>query len=269
MKWSQEGKKKLQRVPFFIRRMVKKKVEDYAKENSIEIIRPEHLDLLKERFMKNQANDLKGYSVDTCLGADGCPNRTLPPTDIADELEKFFEKQRVREFLLKKLNGKLKMHNEFRVSISFCPNACSRPQIVDLGLIGAVVPEIKRPNSCNMCRACVKVCREEAIKIGEKGPEIDIEKCLYCGSCIKVCKEGVLNAKKTGFRCLVGGKLGRHPQLGHELPIIFSDKEIYKITKKIVSFFKTNCQKGERLGTIISQKGLSTFYKAIDIPKKG
>ena len=32
------------------------------------------------------------------------------------------------------------MHHEFRVSLSACPNACSRPQIVDIGLIGAVTP---------------------------------------------------------------------------------------------------------------------------------
>ncbi len=265
MKWSPEGKKKLQRVPFFIRRMVKKKVEEYASENSIDVIGPEHLDLLKERFMKNQAQELKGYSVETCLGADGCPNRNLPSTDLADKLEHFLKTQGLKDFLLKRLDGKLKIHNEFRVSISFCPNSCSRPQIVDLGFIGAVVPVVKDSDSCDRCLACLKTCKEDAIILDER-PEIDLKKCLYCGSCIKVCKRGVLAVEKTGFRCLVGGKLGRHPQLGHELPIILSDEQAYEIAQKVLFFFKANCKKGERLGTILSQKGLASLYKAIDIP---
>ena len=63
----------------------------------------------------------------------------------------------------------MKMHHEFRVSISDCPNACSRPQIADLGLIGARRPRVT-DETCSQCGACVEVCREEAISLREGNP---------------------------------------------------------------------------------------------------
>ena len=53
---------------------------------------------------------------------------------------KLLESENLKEFLKERVKGPLKLHHEFRVSVSDCPNACSRPQIVDLGLIGALRP---------------------------------------------------------------------------------------------------------------------------------
>lgn len=124
-----------------------------------------------------------------------------------------------------KVQGPLKMHHEFRVSLSTCPNACSRPQIVDFGIIGALRPEISA-KPCTRCGACVEACQEKAILLEESpdGPVIDFDRCLACGQCLKVCPTKALAEGAKGYRVLVGGKLGRHPQLGRELSGIHSDQ---------------------------------------------
>ncbi len=269
MKWSPEAVSKIKRVPFFIRPMVKKKVEAYARENGISEIRVEHINTLKERFMKDQEDEIKGFSLDTCLGADGCKNRFLGETDIADRLENLLMAQDLKAFLKERIKGPLKMHNEFRVSISFCPNSCSRPQIVDIGLIGAVRPKLD-PEICDGCGACIKVCKENAITLNEKKvTRINEKKCLYCGSCIKACKNSAITRGKEGFRILVGGKLGRHPQLGLELDHIFSTTECIKAVEKVLSFYKKRASRGERLGALLDYEGLRALEEGLNIPFKG
>ena len=269
MRWSPEAAKKIKRVPFFIRPVVKKRVEAYARENGISEIRVEHIDALKERFMKDQEDEIKGFSLETCLGADGCKNRFLGETDIADRLENLLMAQDLKAFLKERIKGPLKMHNEFRVSISFCPNSCSRPQIVDIGLIGAVRPKLD-PEMCDGCKACLKVCKEDAIGFhGKKVARIHEERCLYCGSCIKACKAKAISTEKEGFRILVGGKLGRHPQLGLEVDHIFSPHECIKIVEKILLFYKERAKKGERLGALLDKEGIMALEEVINIPFKG
>jgi dissimilatory sulfite reductase (desulfoviridin) alpha/beta subunit len=68
------------------------------------------------------------------------------------------------KFLKERVGGHLRMHTEFRISISDCPNACSRPQIVDVGLIGACRPEVTGED-CTLCGECRQICRENAISL--------------------------------------------------------------------------------------------------------
>ena len=122
------------------------------------------------------------------------------------------DEKEIRSFLEERVDGPLKLHHEFRVSVSDCPNACSRPQIVDVGLIGARRPGV-REEPCTRCLACVETCREDAVEVSDDGrpPRIDSDKCVWCGQCIDVCPTGTLEEDAAGYRLLVGGKLGRHP----------------------------------------------------------
>ncbi len=270
MKWSKEAEKTMERVPFFIRKMVRKKVEAYARQQGVQLIKNEHIEACRQKFMKSMDKELKGYSVETCLGAKGCSNRTLSDsaTAIVDEIEEILQGLNMKEFLEKRLKHPLKVHNEFRVSISFCPNSCSRPQIVDVGFIGAVKPGVFQ-NECTMCGSCKEVCQEKAIILHENAVEIREDKCLYCGHCIEACPTGAIQKEKEGFRILVGGKLGRHPQLGLELPGIFANEDAIKTFKKIALFYKDNCVNGERLGVIVAQKGHDFIIDEFSLPSPG
>ncbi len=87
-------------------------------------------------------NELSGYQVETCSGPRGCPNRAVVCEGLAEEIEQRLAKQDLRSFLKRIVRGPLKIHHELRISVSDCPNACSRPQIADIGLIGALHPAI-------------------------------------------------------------------------------------------------------------------------------
>ena len=266
MRWSNHALKEMERVPFFIRKMVKKRVEELARQQGSELVVPDHLEACRQRFMKGQEQEVRGYRLEQCFGARDCANRVLGPTDIIERLEAFLNGQDLKEFLKEQVSGPLKMHHEFRVSVSFCPNACSRPQIVDFGLIGAVRPAVSE-SDCTMCRACVDECGEGAIVLDEgQAPVIDVGRCLCCGHCVRACPASTLEPALEGFRVMVGGKLGRHPRLAHELPGIFGDGDVMEIVEKVMDFYRSCSRNGERLGAVINRKGLEWLYDSIGIP---
>ncbi len=92
----------------------------------------------------------------------------------------------------KKRSWKLRFHHEFRISVSHCPNACSQPQIKDIGIIAATCPRAEDA-LCTGCRACVDICKEQAIALSEEPfPLIDTGACLGCGLCIPSCPAGCI-----------------------------------------------------------------------------
>jgi dissimilatory sulfite reductase (desulfoviridin) alpha/beta subunit len=54
---------------------------------------------------------------------------------------------------------------------------------------------------------------------GAEVPAVDRSKWVMCGKCVKVCPSGAMEEAEKGWRIMVGGKLGRHPQLGRELEL--------------------------------------------------
>jgi dissimilatory sulfite reductase (desulfoviridin) alpha/beta subunit len=95
------------------------------------------------------------------------------------------------------------------------------------------------------------VCKENAISLQQACPTLDASKCLACGHCIRVCPTGTLKEEATGYRLLVGGKLGRHPRLGAELPGIYDDETILEVVEDCLDHYQRHCSKGERFGAIL------------------
>ncbi len=258
MKWSSEAEEAVKRVPFFVRKMVRKRVEEETASQGGCEVTIEHVRNCKKRYLNNMEDEVKGFQVETCFGASGCPNRAIDDPGIAERIEGLLGKKNLKAFFKGKVKGQLKMHHEFRVSISDCPNACSRPQITDIGLIGACRPE-KSKEACSGCGACVEACRENAITLQGDGPIIDFDKCLSCGKCIASCPTGTLNPGEKGWRILVGGKLGRHPQFGVELNGIFSSDAALIAIERCVDFFMKHNVEGERFGEVINREGIKMF----------
>ncbi|MBI4765764.1 MAG: 4Fe-4S binding protein [Deltaproteobacteria bacterium] len=254
MKWSKEADQAVSRVPFFVRKRVRKKVEEEAERTGSRMVTLDHVQNSQKRFLSEMDQEVKGFQVETCFGPSGCPNRAVEGEGIAQELEQGLLKRDLKTFLKEKVQGPLKIHHEFRVSISCCPNACSRPQIVDFGIIGVSRPKIT-DEPCSQCRACIDVCKEEAVNLEEsaESPLIDFDKCLSCGQCISVCPTGTLQEVSQGFRVLVGGKLGRHPQLGKDLGKIYSKEEMLQVLNQYLDLYQSRNQRGERLGEILKR----------------
>jgi dissimilatory sulfite reductase (desulfoviridin) alpha/beta subunit len=252
--WTDEAKQNVSRVPFFVRKRVKKRVEEEADRCGAKKVTMEHVRTCQQRFLKNMEEEVKGYQVETCFGPSGCPNRAIVYESLPSEIEETLSRRKIREFLKARVEGPLKMHHEFRVAVSDCPNACSRPQIVDVGLIGACVPEITE-QVCSECGACVDSCKEKAVALKEERPVLDLSNCLTCGQCVRICPTGTLREGKKGYRILVGGKLGRHPRLGQELPRIFDPEEALRILDRCLDLYQQRCRSGERFGEILEQGG--------------
>lgn len=258
MKWSKEAEEAVSRVPFFVRKKVRKRVEEEAVLRKAAEVRLEHVNATRKKFLENMEKEVRGYQVETCFGTGGCPNRAVDDEDVAGKLEILLAAKKLREFLEKKVKGPLKMHHEFRVSVSCCPNACSRPQIVDIGLIGASEPAVTE-EPCSHCGLCVEACREGAVSMTENSdspPVIDREKCVTCGLCAKGCPAGTLAEGRSGYRILVGGKLGRHPQLGKELEGIYPLEEALEMVEKCLNHHLKHNLEGERFGELLNRAPL-------------
>lgn len=256
MKWTKEAEAGVARVPFFVRKRVRKRVESEALQQGSKEVTMEHVLTCQKRYLNNMEQEVEGYRVETCFGPSGCPNRAVTDEGIAERIEAMMATKDMRSFLKGKVKGPLKIHHEFRVSISDCPNACSRPQIADIGLIGASKPcPADRP--CTHCGACVDACREDAINFpdAEEFPVIDYDKCVSCGKCCKECPTGTLQEGQQGWRILIGGKLGRHPRLGKDLGQIFSRDEALTTVEKAVDYYMACTLEGERFGEVIDRAG--------------
>jgi len=261
-KWNSEAIKAISRVPFFVRKRVKKRVEEEAASCGANEVTIEHVRTCQKRFLNRMEDEVKGFQVETCFGPSGCSNRAVDSDALPQRLEKKISKRDLKAFLKRRVNGPLKMHHEFRVSISDCPNACSRPQIVDIGLIGACRPEVS-DEPCNQCGACQEICRENAISLKNSLPIVDYSRCLSCGQCLEACPTGTLQEDARGYRILVGGKLGRHPRLGTELPGIYELEEVLQVVDGCLDYYQSNCHGGERFGEILERNGVDWLEKEI------
>ncbi len=266
MIWTEEAEKAVSRAPFFVRKRVRQQVEKEAEEQGANRVLLKHVHACREKFLSGKAMEIKGFQIETCFGSSGCENRAADSSQLVEELEKLFVRRDIPGFLKKKVGGPLKMHHEFRISISDCPNACSRPQIVDIGIIGASRPGFS-DETCTECGACAAACREGAIQVSgnEERPAMDSDKCVQCGKCIEACPSGTLMEAAKGWRILLGGKLGRHPQLGRELEGIYSKEEVLAIVERCLGlYFKHNIA-GERFGAMLNRIGYDSI---IDMSEK-
>jgi dissimilatory sulfite reductase (desulfoviridin) alpha/beta subunit len=256
MKWTEEAEAAVKKVPFFVRKKVRLRVEKDAAERGKTTITLDDVNDTRQRFLSKMGSEIRGYQVDTCFGGGGCPNRCVSGDRLLERIEGFLKDEDLLGFLKKSVGGDLKFHHEFRVTIAECPNACSQPQIKDIGILGAVVPEVGA-ESCSLCGACVDVCKEGAVSLadGSDKPVIRMDACVFCGACVRVCPTGTLTAVKTGFRVMLGGRLGRHPRLAEEIGGVFSEDGVVDIVKRCVAFYKKHSRKGERFSVVLEREG--------------
>ena len=254
MKWSREAEDLISKVPFFVKKRVKRRVEEEAESRGAGFVTAEHVNICRNRFINKMEDEVKGFQVETCFSSGGCPNSIMDVAALSDRIEEILSMENIRGLLRQKVEGPLKFHHEFSISISGCPNACSRPQIADVGVIAVSTPAISDIN-CALCGECERVCRESAVSIDQGLPGIDESKCLLCAQCIKACPEEVLEEGKKGFKISIGGKLGRHPRLAMEIPGIFSAEETIENVNGIIKYYKEKSVKGERFGEVLEKNG--------------
>ena len=252
MDWTPDAETALKKVPFFVRKRVRARVEKDAAEAGKEVVSLADVKATQARYLASMKSEIKGYQLEACFGPSGCPNRAVISDSILEGIEELLKAEDLLSFLQQRVKGDLKFHHEFRITLADCPNACSQPQIKDIGVIGACTPALTH-EPCTQCEACVEACKEDAIALNHENecPKINLARCLHCGKCITVCPTGTIAEKQRGFRIQLGGKLGRHPQLASELPGIYTESQVLEIVKNCVRFYKKNSLHGERFAQIL------------------
>ncbi len=262
MEWTPEAKAAMHHVPFFVRKRVRARVEKEAVQAGKDRVTPVEVKATQARYLSGMQADLKGYQLDTCFGPSGCPNRAVVNDQLLARVETVLKAADLLSFLKSRVPGKLKFHHEFRVSLADCPNACSQPQIKDVGIIGAAVPETTA-EACSQCEACAASCPEQAIALAAESrpPGIDAGRCLNCGQCIRACPTGTIAEARRGFRVQLGGRLGRHPRLARELPGIFSEDQVIEILQGCLGFYKERSLHGERFSQLFQDGDFEAFSR--------
>ena len=263
MKWQPEAEEAIKKVPFFVRRRVRARVEKEAGEAGRSAVSLADVKATQARYLKNMQSEVKGYRLETCFGPSGCPNRAIDSGSLQARVEAVIQSAGLLDFLKQRVSGDLKFHHEFRVAIADWPNACSQPQIKDIGIIGACLPVVTGAE-CTGCEACVDACKENAIDIpAGTGPQIDGSACLSCGRCICVCPTETLAEGQSGYRVQLGGRLGRHPRLAMELPGIYSEDQVVQIVETCIDYYKRNSAKGERFARILTPAAFQALSRRI------
>lgn len=262
MKWTGEAEEAIGKVPFFVRKKVRARVEKEALADNKHQVTIAEVKLTQKRFLTNMSSEIKGYQLDNCFGVNGCPNRTVQADGLMKKLGALLETADLLTFLNDTVKGSLKFHHEFRVTVAECPNACSQPQIKDIGIIGASVPCITEED-CSQCGACVDACRDAAVLLTDdmEEPEIDFSACMKCGKCINACPTGTINKAEEGYRVLLGGKLGRHPRLGVEMDGLFNEDQVVEIVRKCIDWYRANSTGGKRFADLVYDKDPETLNR--------
>ena len=199
--------------------------------------------------------------MDICFGLSGCKNRAAVSDELFKGLEKILQKADIKSFLITQVGENLKLHHEFRVTVAECPNACSQPQIKDIGIIGAMTPAVVDVG-CTQCGQCTDICPDDAISI-DSAVSIDRKQCLACGKCIMVCPSGILFEGDKGYRIQLGGKLGRHPRLAKELPGIYKTQDVLTIVDVCLKIYKQKSRLGKRFSEIFSNADYIALVKRL------
>jgi len=147
--------------------------------------------------------------------------------------------------------------HKFKIALGGCPNNCVKPNLNDLGIIGAKVPQY----NAQLCRGCAK-CQMEAacpIKIArmENGKlAIDWEACNSCGRCVGKCPFHCADQAVYGWKVYVGGRWGKKVTHGRMLDKLFtSEEEVLDVVEKTILLFRDQGIPGERLADTIERIG--------------
>jgi dissimilatory sulfite reductase (desulfoviridin) alpha/beta subunit len=281
MHWEPEAEEILKRAPRLIRAFARGRVEALARERGSDRVtkelaqqayaalrpgggggagsEPDPAEV--ERLERSLQSEERGkrqtrcYEVTACAGSVGCPLALISVAEVADALVEEIQSSGLPEHLAAGRAGRpILAHHRFKAAVAGCPNACSQPQICDLGVVGAARVAVTS-DRCDQCGACVAACREGCLDLAGKAPDIAAERCIGCGECVRACPRDALQIGDVAHRVLAGGKLGRHPRLATEVRSFAAAEEVRRVARRALKLLMEEGDPGERLGSLLARKG--------------
>ncbi len=203
MEWDEEASLRLEKIPVFVRRMARSKIEKRASEKGKSIVTVEDVEDAKASFMgtgsvksdKGVINtnpfslDSKAgedkyeilkrsdeyveedgypamYNIEICRGEDvECPFLIAGIKGLQQKIKNRLREIEFSKKLISRIDGKILPHQRLKIAISSCPNCCSMPQIRDFGVHVRAKVYVDDNFECNGCGNCLRACKEGAIRI--------------------------------------------------------------------------------------------------------
>ncbi|SFB07512.1 Dissimilatory sulfite reductase (desulfoviridin), alpha and beta subunits [Acetitomaculum ruminis DSM 5522] len=216
------------------------------------------LEFIKEEGLYTGGTGAKVRPITSCKGTV-CQYGLLDSFKISEEIHKrFYEGWH-----------NVDLPHKFKIGIGGCPNNCMKPNLNDIGIVGAFIPEYISED-CRGCKKCniEKVCPVSAPKLVDKKIEIDRTKCINCGLCREKCNFDIFTQGKYGYKVFVGGRWGKKTTIGKPLNVIYTkEEEVYSLIEKILDFYRKNGESKERLESVIERIGFEKFEESLGITK--
>ncbi|MDM8300916.1 FAD-dependent oxidoreductase [Collinsella tanakaei] len=152
----------------------------------------------------------------------------------------------------------IELPHKFKIAVGGCPNMCVKPDLNDLGIVGQRVPQIDL-EKCRACKVCqvVKACPMGDAQVGPDGKiTIDGSACNHCGRCIGSCPFDAVTEGLAGYKVYIGGRWGKKTAHGRALDKIFtSEDEVMDVVERAILFFRDEGISGERFADTVARLG--------------
>jgi anaerobic sulfite reductase subunit C len=203
MEWDEEASLRLEKIPVFVRRMARSKIEKRASDNGKSVVTLEDVEDAKAGFMgtgsvksdkgvinanpfsldskagedkfeilkrSDEYSEEDGlpamYTIEICRGEDvECPFLIAGIKGLRQKMKERLRETGFSKKLISRIDGKILPHQRLKIAIASCPNCCSMPQIRDFGVHVRATVSVDEDFECNGCGNCLRACKEGAIKI--------------------------------------------------------------------------------------------------------
>lgn len=159
----------------------------------------------------------------------------------------------------------VKLPHKFKIAVGGCPNNCVKPDLNDLGVIGQRIPQIQL-DKCRGCKVCQiqETCPINVAKMENGKIRIDPEACNHCGRCVGKCPFKAVEGHVDGYRIYIGGRWGKKVAQGRYLDKVFTDRqEVLDVIEKAILLFREQGITGERFADTVARIGFEEVQRQL------
>ena len=158
-----------------------------------------------------------------------------------------------------------KLPHKFKIAVGGCPNNCVKPNLNDLGIIGQRIPQVDL-EKCRGCKVCQveNTCPIKVAKVRDGKVVIDDSICNHCGRCVGKCPFKAVEAHQDGYRVYIGGRWGKKVAQGKYLDKVFTTKEeVLNVVEKAILLFREQGNTGERFADTVARLGFENVQEQL------